>query len=147
MRKLKIVLLLLSLVFMITTASAWSEFLDGFNRQYGTTDSRLDSCYICHDSLTRPACDEQCHNGRPEKIPDNILNSYGKEIKKRKSIKMDQAFEDTEKIDSGDGSTYIQKIQNLTLPKEKIKDNKKFVKPSVNVSFFKRFFGYVSDMP
>ncbi len=146
MKKFKILLLLVMLVSMITTVTAWPEILGGFNRQYGTYGTRLDTCEMCHISRTPPTCDEQCHNGKPEKISN--LNSYGIEIKKHINMKMDQAFKSIEKIDSGDGNTYIEKIQNLTLPKEKIgKNSKKLERPLINVSFFKKIFGYILTSP
>ncbi len=147
MRNLKIILLSITMLSIITTAMAWPEILNGFNKQYGTSKTNLDKCEMCHTSRTLPACNEVCHNGKPEKITN--LNNYGLEVKKVMHMKMDKAFKSIENKDSGDGHTYIEKIKNLTLPNEKIKNNNKKIleSPSMNMSFFKRFFGFIPSLP
>ncbi len=126
MRQFRIILITIILITMITTVYAFPEMMDGFNRKYDTSRTRLDTCGLCHTSgkPQKPACDEACHNGKPVKLKDSNLNPYGIKMKDNLNVDgMDKAFEILENLDSDkDGFSNIIEIHNLTFPGDK-KDN------------------------
>ncbi len=116
-----ILLLSIMAITVISTASAHPEILDGFNRNYDTFKTRLDTCDLCHTPGKPPTGDtcETCKtSGKPEKDID--LNPYGMAIKSNMNKEMNQAFKEAESNDSDkDKFTNIDEIQNLTLPGDK----------------------------
>ncbi len=129
MRKFNILIFILLLT-MITTASALPEMLDGFNKKYKTSGTRLDTCDLCHipGKPEKASCNEICHDGKPVRINDVNLNPYGMALKKNINMHMDKAFESIEILDSGqNGFTNIEAIHNLTFPgiKEDFPNKKK----------------------
>lgn len=135
MRKISVWLMsMVSIVMIISTASALPEILDVFNRNYNTIGTKLDSCDICHIS-GKPKISkfEEVYHipGKPAR-ENNSLNSYGMNVKDNLNIEIDKALTKIEGLDSdGDKFTNIDEIRNLTFPGEK-KDFPKKKRSKVN---------------
>ena len=130
MRLFSLLLISITVLSAISSASAIEEILDGFNVKYGTHDTRLDTCDLCHiaDKPLRNTC-HSCHApGKPEtpgkpKTHDNFmtadinLNPYGMKLKENLNMKMGQAFLELENDDpDNDGFTTIEEIRELKFP-------------------------------
>lgn len=100
---------IIAIVMMVYIGSALPEIQNIFNRKYDTKGTKLDSCYTCHIS------GQPMISFTPQKVVN--LNKYGKKILKYlRTTKINKSLELIENEDSGDGSTNIQKIRNLTSP-------------------------------
>lgn len=134
MRLLKRFILLLIVIIIISPASAIPELLDGFNFKYKTSESKLDSCELCHQSeiLNTKSCG-YCHTAKSISEKGKKLNPYGNDLKKNLNLTLNESFKKIEKLDSNkDGVTNIKKIRDKSFPgenksKNKNNDNKKII--------------------
>lgn len=130
MRLFSLFLISIIVLSAISSASAIEEILDGFNAKYGTHDTRLDTCDLCHiaDKPLRNTC-HSCHTpGKPETsdkpethgnlmTADINLNPYGMKLKENLNMEMGQAFQKLENGDpDNDGFTTIEEIRELKSP-------------------------------
>lgn len=126
MKTLKLSILLLVVISIINPASAIPELLDGFNFKYETSQSRLDSCELCHQSeISNANSCGYCH-AVPISEKGKKLNPYGEDLNKNLNMNLDKAFKEIEGLDSNeDGITNIKKIHGESFPGENKSKNKK----------------------
>jgi len=122
MRLFKKYLIVVVAITMISTASGLPEILDGFNKIYGTSKSKLDSCELCHikDKPNEKSCGF-CHKsyipGKEKPQKSRGQNEFGKEIQKRLNKDRDSAFKEIEVLDSdNDGMSNIDEIRGKAFP-------------------------------
>ena len=136
----------------ISPAYAIEEILDGFNVIYGTHDTRLDTCDLCHivDKPLRNTC-HSCHGPGNPKTPskhetDTNLNPYGMKLEENIDMEMEQAFLTLEDLDlDADGFTTIEEIHELKFPGDS--EDKPPKKPKKNISLVKSFdFDKIIDL-
>lgn len=118
MRTFKKYILLIAVIFMISTASGLPEMLDGFNLKYNTSKTRLDSCETCHipDNQFKVKSCENCHlSYKSEK--KKYLNPYGMDLKNNNKVSEDLAFRKVESLDSdNDGTPNKDEIRGKSFP-------------------------------
>ena len=128
MKKILVLSIFVTILVMISAASALPEILYGFNLKYGTFGTTLDSCNTCHvtNKPVRPQSQLFDKLFRiPKPIVFNItqnsnLNPYGMDLKNNLNIGISQALSKIENNDYGDKYPNIDKINNLTFPGEKV---------------------------
>ena len=119
-RLLKLPILLLVVIFITNPVSAIPELLDGFNFNYKTSNTNLDSCELCHqlESSNANSCG-YCH-AAPISEKGKKLNPYGKDLNKHLDKNLKEALKEIEDKDSNeDGVTNIKKIRDRLFPGEK----------------------------
>ena len=126
MSALKLSIILLIVISIINQGSALPELLDGFNFNYNTSNTRLDSCELCHQlEISNANSCGYCHATPISKKGKN-LNLYGEDLKKHSDKNLKKAFKEIEGLDSNkDGVTNIKKIRDGLFPGENKSKNKK----------------------